>query len=103
MNMSNHNVAIRPTTFIKLNGDNYLMSANEVRTYLIGQNNQKYLTGFASVPTDSNYEKWIQEDVQTRSLIWHSIEPTILGTIMYYNSTKRSMGCPKFEKWASRK
>ena len=35
--MTNPNAAIGPITSIKLNGDNYLLWANDVRTYLIGQ------------------------------------------------------------------
>ena len=54
----------------------------------LGQNKHKYLTGTAPTFTRANYAKWIQEDAQTRSLIWHSIEPTILGTVMHYDSTK---------------
>ena len=88
MNMSNLNATIGSITYVKLNGDNYLLWANGVYTYLSGQNKHKYLTETAPFSIDANYAKWIQDKAQIRSLIWHSIESPILGTIMHYKSTK---------------
>ena len=78
-------------TAIQLNGSNYPPWAKSVEVYLMakGQDKYKYVT---YVPPDREvptFVAWKAKDAQICIRLWNSMEPQIIGSLVYLDKAKQ--------------
>ncbi|EXC02059.1 hypothetical protein L484_024023 [Morus notabilis] len=73
----------------RLNGKNYLIWTQIVRTYLKGKGRLNHLLGKGPETKDIAFEAWDEEDSMIMSWLWDSMEPTISDTCIFLTNAKQ--------------
>ncbi|XP_052625897.1 uncharacterized protein LOC128132928 [Lactuca sativa] len=72
----------------KLNGRNYIVWSQIVRTFLKGKGKLSHLTGPIPREDDPSFAAWDVEDSSIMSWLWNSMQPEISGTCMFLTTAK---------------
>lgn len=72
----------------KLNGKNYLIWSQAVKTYLKGKGKLKHLTEGVPNKEDPNFHTWDETDSMIMFWLWESMEPTVSVSCMFLKTAK---------------
>ena len=72
----------------QLNGKNYLVWFQVVRTKLKGKGKLSHLDGPTPNEEDPKFEAWDEEDSLIMSWLWDFMQPKISGNCMFLSTTK---------------
>ncbi|TXG53873.1 hypothetical protein EZV62_019129 [Acer yangbiense] len=72
----------------RLNGRNYLVWSQPVKTFLKGKGKSSHLEGPIPEKNDPKFSEWDEKDSMIMSWLWNSMQPEIGGTYMFLTTAK---------------